>query len=234
MVITPKREAILRHVARYGLTLRPVLDRIFFADSERDCESDLTELRKQRLLSVAANAVRESKYAKTAYSYYYLTRQATALLGVSDNLAKQPGPEAVPQRLAFLWHCCMSKHRSHRLGTKEVSEVLYGIGGDGQIQSGAQVPNGYHCISLVGDYRLLNVYAPQTTVTEITSQLRKRVTGARAIPAVDTAIKQRQYGFLVLVESKALEEQVWEQTQELAKRLKAKFLVHKSPGHWRG
>lgn len=233
-MVNPKREAILQHVARYGLSLRPVLDRLFFEGVEDGCERDLAELRKAGLLDVVENAVGDRVKAKTRYSYYFPTRKATALLGVPDNHGKPPGPDAVPRNLAILWYCAMRPNRSYRLRSNEVIELLSSPDKELAAGSGEQLPKGYHCLSSVDDrFRLLNIYPAKTTVKELMSELRKRVTKAKRNPAITLAMKSRQFGFLVLVETKKLQDQVWEETRKLAREQKAKFIVTESPGPWK-
>ena len=62
MVIPSRQQVILRHVRRYGLTLRPVLDQLFYGNLEGGCDSDLARLR-ERLLDgpPAAGVGRESQ-----------------------------------------------------------------------------------------------------------------------------------------------------------------------------
>jgi len=233
VVITPRREAILRHTARYGVTLRPVLERLFYADSDRGCESDLSELRKAKLLHVVKNAIPDPKNQKTKYSYYYLSRQAAVELGVPASRANQPGPAALARNLSILWYCCMREVRSHLLEDAELEELLADPDAGKPTGGEKNVPKGYYCVSSVDKCRLLSIYKTSTTVPDILTELRKRISQARKVPAIDSAIKHRQLAFLVLVESRSLQDEVWGHAKEMCKTLKTKILVTRSPGSWR-
>lgn len=224
-----KRDRILKHTARYGLTLRPVLDRLYYDGVENGCERDVTELRKDGLLDVAENSVEDKQRRTARFSYYHLTRKATALLGVPESRGKKPGPEAVTRNLAILWYCTMRPERSYRLERAEVADLL-------SSPSGASVttePSGYHCLSLLDRYRLLQIYVPTATVPEIMNELRKRIGEARRNPALKEAMWSGQYGFLVLVESLKLRDELRNETRKLTKEAKAKIIVSMSPGPWK-
>ena len=47
---------MLRHIARYALTLRPVLDSLFYQGLSNGCESDLSQLRANKLITAVENA----------------------------------------------------------------------------------------------------------------------------------------------------------------------------------
>lgn len=231
-MVNSKQQQILQHVARYGLSLRPVLDRLYFEGFENGSQNALADLRKQNLLKVTENAVANEWNPRVRYSYYTLTRKATALLGVSDNLGKERGPEVVAKDLAILWFCTMRISRSHKLESNEVAELLGTESSRGKTGDSATA-KGVYCLSHKDHFRLFSTYVPRTTVGVMISELRKRISQARKVQILDMAMKSRQFGFLVLVETRELKEQLFEETRKLASEQKVKILVNHSPGPWK-
>ena len=92
-MVTPKQKAILLHIKRYGVSVRPVLDQLFYDGQLNGCDKDLSALRKMELIAAQENGVPDTKDPKTKYTYYYLTRQGTRELGISASV-----PECRDQR----------------------------------------------------------------------------------------------------------------------------------------
>ena len=99
----PQRLAILRHVARYGITLRPVLDRLFYGNRDGASAEQVAYLKREGLIHVVENAIGEVHTPQTRYSYYYLTTAGARQLGASPYVTRKRGGLALARNLAFLW-----------------------------------------------------------------------------------------------------------------------------------
>lgn len=236
MELSPRRLAILRHVARYGVTLRPVIDKLFFQADDGACAAELEALRRGELLASAENAVAEADDPQTRYSYYYLTAAAARQLGVSSYLARPPGTQALARALAVLWFCCADRFRRHRLLETDLVDLfgkaaVYASGPEGRRTLRLK---GLHCLHQQHTrFRVYNVYVPKTSVADATVELRKRIRESRAIPPVSDAIDARRYGFALLAESIDQREAL---RDALAKTLVSEgisFTVVRAPGPWR-
>lgn len=230
-----RRNAILRHIARYGLSLRPVLDRVFFDGEEGACASDLEALRRAGALTAVENAIVEPDSPQTRYSYYYLTSVATRELGVSAYLARAPGSQALARALAVLWFCCLDRQRRHRMSEADLVDVfgertVYAF----EAQRRKLSLKGLHCLHQHhGRYRVYHVYVPKTSVADAVVELRKRIREAKSLAAIRDAIDERRYGFALLAESIAQREALRDAMAKLMVDEGVSFTVVWAPGPWR-
>jgi len=93
------RIRVLRHIARYRLTIRPVLDRKFFNGKQGASHNVIQELLRSALIS---------QHSIGSFSYYQLTPAAALELGVQATMIKSPGSK-LRDYLAILWYCHMLK-----------------------------------------------------------------------------------------------------------------------------
>ncbi len=235
MVVTPRQEALLRHLARYALSLRPVLDSLFYADQPHGCEADLSQLRKQKLILTVENAVTDSADHHTLYSYYQLTKAGAKCIGASEYRGKALGGQAVTRYLAFLWYCCIKRPRRHRIGVAQLTEIF----GDEILPPNSSQKRdlllpGFHCLDKTEhSYRVLHLYAPKTSVGDTATELRKRLREARRLPVIAQSIEARQYGFSVLAETPQQRDALRTQLAKSFADDGVSMLVSCSPGPWR-
>lgn len=234
MVVTSKQQAILLHVARYGISLRPVLNRLFYPGSQEDCDFDLKQLREEDLLKVVPSAVPESLDPRSKYSYYHLTRKACGMVGAPDSKGKKPGGFALRRGLAILWFCCMGKNRGHRLNQSELERIFAMPERNDVQERAAKLFSGFHCI-VQGSQSLQvhNVYATEANDRDTLSELKRRVEDARRLAAVAQAIQSKQYVFTLLVETQARRDEL---RNEIAKHCGTDgfvFNVVRAPASWR-
>lgn len=106
---------ILEHLARYRLTTREVLHRLFFSDSELNAVTKVTSrLTEHGFLN---------KYPLApARNYFVIGPTAAKLFGVSPKKCKPIGPQALPQEYATLLFCCMQPVRRERLLVSQMQE----------------------------------------------------------------------------------------------------------------
>src|SRR3972149_107866 len=93
--------SILRHVGLYRITLRPVLERLFFAGGSWGAV--LQRLRSDGWLQAG-------KFPRNV-SYYQLTPKAAAYLALPLSRATPFGAQALHKHLAILWFCWMGQPR---------------------------------------------------------------------------------------------------------------------------
>lgn len=237
MDLTDRQQGILRHLARYEITLRPVLDRLFY-DGRRDgCEPDLQALSQQGYLASQANAIPEPTDPSTLYSYYHLTRKACRAIGASESRCRNKGGESLSRALAFLWFCVMKDRRRHRLETRELADI-FGVDSTFHLVRGAPAAlklHGYHCLDQEpsGRFRVLNLYATKTSPTETLRELRKRIEEVRQVEVLEQALEAHEYGFAVLAPSVAMRDSLHRQLLEARPKLGALCLVTVAPHSWR-
>jgi hypothetical protein len=232
-----RRTAVLRHIARYGLTLRPILERLFYAGHGKALDRDLDRLREQNFVKSIENAIPEEGAPQTRYSYYQLTTAGCRQVAAAESRARKVGGEALARNLAFLWFCCHGATRRHRLNESDLvdlfgEDAVFEPGGtDGKRELRLR---GFHCLDRQsGKWRLLNLYAPRTSAVDVVVELRKRIRDLREIPIVAEAIDTKRYAFAVLAETTQLRDDLREELAKSLAREGIVFLVTKSPGAWR-
>ncbi|MCL4740959.1 MAG: hypothetical protein KJZ54_02035 [Phycisphaerales bacterium] len=176
--------AILRHIGLYRLTLRTVLDRVFFNGVP---PGDVL----QRLRD-AGDIVTRKLPGNT--SYYQLSNQGVNLIGVPADRATPFGPNALLTHLAILWFCTMDGVERYRAEPSHLE--------------GNGIPidalTGDHCVEIGGQGRgrILQVYVPgtRTSPDRIRRRLRDSLNRALDNATARALIEDRQYGFAVLVD----------------------------------
>jgi hypothetical protein len=107
---------ILQHIGRYSLTLRKVLQVMFF-----DGRSPQTVLKRLEKLGYIQRMERE---LLGKFSYYQLTRRGAAIVNISGHRAKPMRPKGLAQDLAALWFCCMGDSPRKRLLDSELRSLF--------------------------------------------------------------------------------------------------------------
>lgn len=190
--------AILRHIGLYRITVRPVLERLFFPDTEPG--SVLQRLRESRLIV--------AKKLKRTISYYQLTPAGANATGIRNTRADPLGPSALHHHLAILWFCTMDGTERYRVEHENLTE--HGI---------PRPPRtGEHCVEIgpQGRSRILQVYVPDcsTDPDRVRRRLKEATQKALADSTLRGLIKARQYGFAVLVDLESRRQS----TRELVER----------------
>jgi len=229
--LTPKQIAILRHIARYQISVRPAINQVFFNDNSNGCAQALAALKKYKLIESHKHGVADAADPKSRFTFYNLTTTGTRLIGVTSSRGKPPGPTSIPRSLAILWHCCMRTHQSHRLEAREVRSIFFPE--ETSHDDVDQKLDGFHCLSPGPKYQVWNTKVPKAALAETVSELKKLASSAREIPQLAEGIALKRYGYLVLVESREVQKQL---IAELAKALGSRgvaFHVACAPGSWR-
>jgi hypothetical protein len=130
----------------------------------------------------------------------------------------------------------MTSQRRHKLENQDLVDLFGHANVFAESTQGKEELRlrGFHCLDREGErFRVLNLYAPRTTVADTVVELRKRLRELRSISLVSEATDAHRYGFAILVETAQLREQL---RQELAKALgpeKVAFIVTQSPRCWK-
>ena len=99
---------ILNHIGRYTVTLRRVLQVLFF-----DGGSAETALKR---LERGGYILRVERQLPGNFSYYQLKKRGAAVINVSENKANPKELKGLAQDLAALWFSCMGDRPRKRLG----------------------------------------------------------------------------------------------------------------------
>ena len=173
---------ILQHIGLYRVSLRPVLERLFFAG--RSSGNVVQRLRDAGYVVAARLPGR--------VRYYRLSVQGAEFLQLPLSRAVAFGAQALQTHLAILWFCCMGEKRRFRTDAEALSKLFP-----------EDPPKGDHCAEPGERMRLYQVYVPgpDTPVRRIVREVRKRFYDARLDIQMNRWIDGRLYAFAILVDS---------------------------------
>jgi hypothetical protein len=178
-------ERILKHIGKYGLSIRAVIERLFFDGAT--CDHVINRLIKE-------NRIASDAGIPGGICYYRLTLSEARSRAVPEHRARPKKGVALRQALQVLWFCCMSGKKRNRIERKQVGKNF----GNGK---GSGKP---HCAEVDGEsstiYRL---YAPGPNSRDdyLLKGLRVDYEVALAVPELRAWIEDRVFGFAVLVET---------------------------------
>jgi len=107
---------ILHHIGRYTITLRRVLQVVFFDGGS--AEGALKRLERLGYIQ------RVERQLPGNFSYYQLKKKGAAVINVSENKAKPKEAKGLAQDLAALWFSCMGDRRRKRLLDSELRSLF--------------------------------------------------------------------------------------------------------------
>lgn len=182
---------LLRHVGLYRVSLRAVLARQPFGG--KTIGNVVQTVRREGLL-VARRGLGGT------LSYYQLTRDGTALIGLPEDRSKPFGSQALHAHLAILAFCCLSSTPRVRLDTQALASLFP-----------QEPPAGDHCIEKGKVTRLYRVYAPgpSTSMRAIRARVHELLDEAGENQKLSEWMEQRRYAFAVLVDSPERRAEVW-------------------------
>lgn len=120
---------ILHHIGRYTITLRRVLQVLFFNGAS--AEGALKRLEQRGYIQ------RVERQLPGNFSYYQLKKRGAAVINVSENRAKPKEAKGLAQDLAALWFSCMGDQPRRRLVDSEL-RALFGAPKGGNVIHVAQ------------------------------------------------------------------------------------------------
>ena len=182
--MTPRDKLVLRHIARHRLSIREVLEAVFFKTPDA-CGNWIA-----RMLKAKPPLIESAKFPD-GYSYYQLTDEGAQSIGLKETprVRDDRGAHAA---LAALWFCHMTDKRKLLLTEDEEKKLL------GVVPEGAR-----HCLEPAGDWSVLHeLYVPGSGTDEknVIDRIDKRISERREVPAFRDWIASRNLGFAVLVE----------------------------------
>jgi hypothetical protein len=127
--MTDRDELILDHLGRYTISIRPIIEDLFFDGGNSG--NALRTLVERQLIQ------RVSRGLEGNYSYYQLSSKGAQARGLPPNKSAPKSAIAVAQNLAALWFCCKSTTPRKRINEKELN-TLFGAPEGGNIIHAAQ------------------------------------------------------------------------------------------------
>lgn len=178
-------ESILKHIGKYCLSIRAVIEKLFFGGATSD--HVLSRLLKEgRIVSAAG--------IPGGLSYYRLSLSEARARGVPEHRARPKNGAALRLALQVLWFCCMSEKNRTRLGQKKVGETFGNGNGSGKP----------HCAESEGDHSVVyRIYAPGPNSRDdyLLKCLRSDTEKGVKRPELRKWIEARAFAFAVLVET---------------------------------
>lgn len=177
-------ERILKHIGLYRVSLRAVIEELFF--DGKSCDHVI-----QRLLDDGRIQAVEGLPEKL--SYYQLTLRETRSRGIPKHRADPRGAR-LSEDLAVLWFACMGKRPRPRIERKPLGKV-FGRG------PGMGVP---HCRENISEaeqviYRV-RAAGPDTDDTRLLRDIEWWARSGLAHPQLGPYLLEQLYGFVILVE----------------------------------
>ncbi|RMG58900.1 MAG: hypothetical protein D6717_02195 [Gammaproteobacteria bacterium] len=189
IALQERDQKILDHIGRYRITLRPVLDQVFFAKDSSGCGNVL-----RRLTNAGLVTAREGLPSRRRY--YQLTAKG-AEGRVPLGRTKPMRAQALRSAIAVLWFCTMNQRSRQRMEAWELREILAG-----------STPAGTHCIQPGTPTTVFRVQVPsgRTKTAGVVSALRDHMKNSFQRPVLKQMAKDQRYGFAVLAEAERTSE----------------------------
>lgn len=207
-------EKILEHLGRYRISLRPILERLFF-------EGRTSGNVMQRLLK--AGRVHSREGLPNRIRYYQLSASEARKRSVPTGRTEPFAAQALNVHLGVLWFCCIEKPSCHRIEEKTLK---------GQFE---KPPRGPLCVerSSDGSHRLwhIRVATADTEDTNLVRALRTDITDAVANRELVDPITSGQFGFVVLVDTEARKHALANSLADNESLTPASIEVHFAPSH---
>lgn len=183
-------QLILDHIGRYRLSLRPVLDHLFFTGDSSGCGNVLNRLMRD-------NYIRAREGLPKRRRYYQLTRRGAEGRVPLDRCRLLRG-QTLRSCLGILWFCCMTDGARRRLEIHELERIF------------DPPPTGPHCgeRGQVNRIYRVRVVGTKTRPNTLVQSLRQLIREAHATPKLGAWLQNRNYGFAVLAERKERVEQL--------------------------
>jgi hypothetical protein len=185
MKLPPRYLAVLRHVARYRLTLRAVIGKLLLPATGELSPTLMEERRSQGgnvLARLASYGLLNHHHHKSKefpaltgnVPYFTLTPAGAKEVGApaerAEELGKMAfGTDALETHLATLWFAYMQREPRHRLEPAELASLF------GSHKFFENVP---HCLARDQDgYRIYRIYVASTNIAGAIGNLRKQAAG---------------------------------------------------------
>lgn len=189
MALKPRerRQAILQHVARYTLTFRPVLDRLFF--NGKSCRNVVEAMVDEGFLVARRGLDADRPCLPGGHAYYQLTREQCGVQQVPVSRAEPVSPGAFEEHVAVLWNCCFSEHKATPLKGRHLAKLL------------EQPPKGKFCLEIAPPHRLqrLVLVTPGTRDSTYIKRFKADYEAAQAHAQLQHWMHARRFRYVFLV-----------------------------------
>jgi hypothetical protein len=184
--MTDRDDKIIKHIGRYGVSIRAVIEKLFFEGST--CDHVLNRL------------IREGRIASKGgipggLCYYHLTISEARSRGVPDHRARgKKRSRALREALQVLWFCCMSDKKRNRIERRQ-------MGASFETGKGSGKP---HLAEIDGDRHIVyRVYTPGPNSRDnyLLKVIRADFEAASEMPTLKGWIEDAAFGFALLVET---------------------------------
>ena len=184
-----RRNAILGHIARYRLSLRPVIEKLFF--DGKSCDNVLRAMVHDELIVARpeSDAKQKSALIPGGYKYYQLSLKAADQFSLPSSRTTILGPGAFDKHIAILWFCCMGEKRYSLLDSQHLAK-LFAVG-QGLL---SEIPAGPYCIELEGKHRVFRIISTGPTSTDqyCIGQFKEHLQDATSHPVLKRWIEVRR------------------------------------------
>ncbi len=192
-------DAVLEHIGRYRVSIRPVLRDLFFSSSAAALGNVLTRLAKAKRIQALP--------LKGGFSAYQLTREECRRRNLPENRGIPLGTDALHEAIAVLWFCRMGKPERRRLEDANAEALLPSL----RIEKP-------HCTEHSKDAdRIYRVYVPDSTsgTDSIMKTVRRYTDEIQNHPTAYDWLTHGEYAIAILVETESRKKQI---EDELSKR----------------
>ncbi len=206
-------EKILEHLGRYRISLRPILERLFF-----DGRTSGNVI--QRLLKSGRIHSREG--LPNRIRYYQLTMSEARKRSIPVGRSEPYAAQALNVHLGVLWLCCVEKANCHRVEEKALKDRF------------EQTLRGPLCIERDGDsHKMLHVRVAtaDTEDTNLLRSLRGDINDALDRPDLAKPMTAGQFAFVVLVDTLARKRSLSKTLAEHELSELADIQIHFAPSH---
>jgi hypothetical protein len=194
-MLTERDENILRHVGLYTISIRKVIEHVFFGGADSD--NVISRLLESGYLQKNGGDPSRTAALPGGISYYQLSSREAVRLDVPIHRTQPRQPEVLRKSVAVLWYCTMHPGiMRRRLERWELTDLF---GKDADRGRGFRTS---HAIQLDGNQSaILRLYAPSSAEHTFIRTLRIEADLAAAHATIASWVQRTTYRFVILVES---------------------------------
>ena len=178
-------DRILDHIGLYSLSLRPVLERLFF--NGKNCGNVVQRLTKQ-------GKIVSRPGLPSRVRYYQLTASEATARAFPQHRTEPLGTQAINKHLAILWHCCLADGTRHRIERGDVKSNV----------SEHLPPGDYAVEQFEGNHRIvrLRIASSDAEDSSIVRWVRGEVGKAAKHPHLSRLQRSGQVAYVLLADTK--------------------------------
>lgn len=185
MADTPTRDdRILDHIGLYSISLRPVIERLFFEG--KNCGNVIQRLTKQ-------GKIVSRPGLPSRIRYYQLATSEAIARSFPQHRTEPLGTQAINKHLAILWYCCLADGVRHRLERGDVKNNV----------SEHLPPGDYAVEQLEDNHRIvrLRVASSDAEDSSIVRWVRGEVSKAAKHPLLNRLQRSGQVAYTLLADT---------------------------------